>query len=69
MDVQALNAPASDFTPIPATGDPFILNDWQGTNTYRVIPKLREIGVESGPLNSLKAWGKKTWPNANWDVL
>ncbi len=67
--VQVLNSPSSAFTPIPATGDPFLLDDWQGTNTYRAIPKLREIGVESGPLSSLKAWAKKTWPNANWDAL
>jgi hypothetical protein len=48
---------------------PFELDALQGRNTYRVIPKLREIGVSSSVISSLIDWGKKTWPNANWEAL
>jgi len=48
---------------------PFGLLSLQGRNTYRVIPKLRELGVGPYVLSSLIDWGKQTWPNADWDAL
>ena len=47
----------------------FDLGAYQGRNTYRVIPKLREIGVEEGAIRDLIAWGRKTWPNGPWNSL
>lgn len=47
----------------------FDLGAYQGRNTYRVIPKLREIGVEEGAIRDLVAWGRKTWPNGPWNNL
>lgn len=49
--------------------DPFQLGAYQGRNTYRVIPKLRQIGVANSALNALIDWGDRTWPNADWDAL
>jgi hypothetical protein len=48
---------------------PFELDAMQGRNTYRVIPRFREIGVASSVISSLIDWGKKTWPRGNWDAL
>jgi hypothetical protein len=47
----------------------FDLGQYQGLNTYRVIPKLREIGVDNTAINDLIDWGLKTWPNGPWDGL
>lgn len=58
----------SCFDPSSRT-DPFGLDALQGRNTYRVIPKFRELGVSSTALTSLINWGERTWPNANWDAL
>lgn len=66
--VQPRNSPARDFTPCSGTCV-FELGEYQGTNTYRVIPKLRDIGVAPASVDRLISWGKKTWPNANWDSL
>jgi len=52
-----------------STGNTFDTDKYQGRNTYRVIPRLREIGVSSSVVNSLIDWGKKTWPYGNWDAL
>jgi hypothetical protein len=54
-----------DFSP----GDRFETDAFQGRNTYRVIPKLLQIGVDRGTVIALKDWGKKTWPNGPWDSL
>jgi hypothetical protein len=56
------------FEPASTTA-PFELVGWQGRNTYRVIPKLREIGVAQSALASLITWGKKTWPKGDWAAL
>jgi hypothetical protein len=47
----------------------FDLGAYQGRNTYRVIPKLREIGVAESAIGGLIAWGRKTWPNGPWSRL
>ncbi|MFE8070300.1 Ig-like domain-containing protein [Marinobacteraceae bacterium S3BR75-40.1] len=47
----------------------FDLGPYQGRNTYRVIPKLREIGVSNRAINDLIDWGEKTWPRGPWDDL
>ncbi len=47
----------------------FDLGEFQGRNTYRVIPKLREIGVAESAIQDLIDWGEKTWPNGPWDSL
>jgi hypothetical protein len=49
--------------------DPFGLEALQGRNTYRVIPKFRELGVSSASLARLISWGEKTWPRADWNAL
>ncbi len=46
-----------------STGTTFDTGKFQGRNTYRVIPRLREIGVASSVVDSLVAWGRKTWTN------
>ena len=56
---------STDFS----AGNTFDTGKFQGRNTYRVIPRLREIGVSSSVVSSLIDWGKKTWPNGNWDAL
>jgi len=52
-----------------SAGDRFDTDAFQGRNTYRVIPKLLQIGVDRNVVISLKDWGKKTWPNGSWDSL
>lgn len=49
-----------------ATTCTFDLGPYQGRNTYRVIPKLREIGVENSAITRLINWSEKTWPNGPW---
>jgi hypothetical protein len=66
-EVQDTNS--TDFSPAPARGEVFQLDAWQGRNTYRVIPLLRNIGVSTAAIRSLIDWGKRTWPRANWDAL
>lgn len=45
----------------------FDIGPYQGRNTYRVIPKLREIGVEENTLINLINWAEATWPHGPWD--
>nr|WP_010130642.1 Ig-like domain-containing protein [Microbulbifer agarilyticus] len=47
----------------------FDLGEYQGRNTYRVIPKLREIGVQDYAIQDLIDWAEKTWPHGPWDDL
>lgn len=47
----------------------FDLGPYQGRNTYRVIPELRNIGVAEGVIQDLIDWAEKTWPNGPWDDL
>ena len=65
--VQPPTDPSSDFKTCGTCE--FELGDFQGSNTYKVIPKLREIGVEASALNSLIDWSKTMWPNGNWESL
>jgi hypothetical protein len=66
--VQAPSAPSSDFKTCSGTCE-FVLGDTQGSNTYKVIPELRNIGVDGTALNELIDWSKTMWPNGNWDAL
>lgn len=66
--VQAPNAPSSDFRTCSGTCE-FVLGDVQGSNTYKVIPQLRSIGVEESALSKLIDWAKTMWPNGNWEAL
>jgi hypothetical protein len=59
---------SQDFSPCSGVCV-FDLGPYQGRNTYRVIPKLREIGVQASAINALIAWGRKTWPNGPWSRL
>ena len=52
-----------------STGTTFDTGALQGRNTFRVIPRLRELGIASSAVTSLIDWGKRTWPNGNWDSL
>jgi hypothetical protein len=56
---------STDFS----TGTTYDTGPLQGRNTFRVIPRLRELGVSSSVLTSLINWGEKTWPRGNWDSL
>ncbi len=47
----------------------FDLGEYQGRNTYRVIPELRKIGVSEDAIQKLIAWGQKTWPRGPWNNL
>jgi hypothetical protein len=47
----------------------FDLGEYQGRNTYRVIPGLRQIGVADGAIQDLIDWGQKTWPRGPWGNL
>lgn len=42
----------------------FDLGEYQGRNTYRVIPELRKIGVADSAINDLINWGEKPGPEA-----
>jgi hypothetical protein len=53
---------STDFS----TGTTYDTGPLQGRNTFRVIPRLRELGVSSSVLTSLINWGEKTWPRGNW---
>jgi hypothetical protein len=64
--VQARNS--TDFTPFTGVCT-FDLGEYQGRNTYRVIPKLLEIGVADSAIDDLIDWAEKTWPNGPWDDL
>ncbi len=55
--------------PQSAASQPFAVGPYQGTNTYRAIPGLREVGVAQTSINKLTAWCRKTWPNGSWDRL
>lgn len=60
---------STDFSPCASSGCAFLLDAYQGLNTYRVIPKLRELGVTETALNGLIDWGKYTWAKGPWDRL
>jgi hypothetical protein len=66
--VQSPSSPSSDFRTCSGTCG-FELGDFQGSNTYKVIPALRSIGVEESALNRLIDWSKTMWPNGNWEAL
>ena len=57
---------STDFSPCGSSCT-FDLGPYQGRNTYRVIPKLREIGVAENVLQDLIDWCEKTWPRGPWD--
>lgn len=78
-DVQDPNDPKLDFTPFDFVKGkkPFdIPGPWQGTNTFRVIPQLREVAkVDEPTLDKLIDWAKGMWPGAQnvgkpaWEAL
>jgi hypothetical protein len=45
----------------------FDLGEYQGRNTYRVIPELRKIGVSESVIEDLIDWSQKTWPRGPWN--
>jgi hypothetical protein len=47
----------------------FDLGAYQGRNTYRVIPELRDIGVPGNAIDNLIDWAEKTWPLGPWDSV
>jgi len=57
---------STDFSPCSGTCS-FSTGPTQGRNTYRVIPELREIGVDEAVLQELIDWAEDTWPNGPWD--
>ncbi|MDX1696601.1 MAG: hypothetical protein R3208_22740 [Ketobacteraceae bacterium] len=59
---------STDFSPCGGSCT-FDLGPYQGRNTYRVIPKFREIGVAESAITDLIDWCEKTWPNGPWDDL
>ena len=67
-EVQAPNAPSSSFRTCGSSCQ-FVLGDTQGSNTYKVIPLLRELGVQESALNPLIDWADTMWPNGNWGAL
>jgi hypothetical protein len=60
---------STNFSAAPARGNIFDLGPLQGRNTYRAIPRLRDIGVAPSVISSLIDWGARTWPRANWNAL
>ena len=66
--VQSPSSPSSDFRTCSGTCG-FELGDVQGSNTYKVIPQLRSIGVQESELGKLIDWSKTMWPNGNWEAL
>ncbi len=66
--VQSPSSPSSDFRTCSGTCG-FELGDEQGSNTYKVIPELRRIGVQESALDKLIDWSKTMWPNGNWEAL
>lgn len=66
--VQSPSSPSSDFRTCSGTCG-FELGDVQGSNTYKVIPELRRIGVQESALDKLIDWSKTMWPNGNWEAL
>ena len=66
--VQSPSSPSSDFRTCSGTCG-FELGDFQGSNTYKVIPELRRIGVQESALDKLIDWSKTMWPNGNWEAL
>jgi hypothetical protein len=66
--VQSPSSPSSDFRTCSGTCG-FELGDVQGSNTYKVIPQLRSIGVQESALGKLIDWSKTMWPNGNWEAL
>lgn len=66
--VQSPSASSGSFRTCSGTCE-FELGDVQGSNTYKVIPELRRIGVEESALNKLIDWSKTMWPNGNWEAL
>ncbi|MGE5453447.1 MAG: immunoglobulin-like domain-containing protein [Acidobacteriota bacterium] len=56
---------STDFSPCSGVCT-FDLGPYQGRNTYRVIPALRQIGVSESAVQSLIDWGQKTWPRGPW---
>ncbi|MFT6903611.1 MAG: hypothetical protein ACJAS1_000255 [Oleiphilaceae bacterium] len=47
----------------------FDLGAYQGRNTYRVIPELRNIGVSENVIEDLIDWAQKTWPKGPWNKV
>ncbi len=66
--VQSPSASSGSFRTCSGTCE-FELGDVQGSNTYKVIPELRRIGVEDSALDKLIDWSKTMWPNGNWEAL
>jgi hypothetical protein len=65
-EVQDRNS--TNFSPCSGTCT-FEIGAYQGLNTYRVIPKLREIGVQESAIQDLLDWSQKTWPKGPWSRL
>ncbi|WP_144395335.1 Ig-like domain-containing protein [Pleionea sediminis] len=57
---------STDFSPCGSRCS-FDLGQFQGRNTYRVIPKFRELGVPENVLSDLIDWCEKTWPRGPWN--
>lgn len=60
---------SSGFKRCGSGGCKFELIAEQGSNTFKVIPLFRTLGVASGTLERVIEWGKYTWPNNDWNSL
>lgn len=67
-EVQAPSSSSGNFRRCSGTCE-FELGAEQGSNTYKVIPELRRIGVEESALNKLIGWSKTMWPKGDWEEL
>ncbi len=61
---------SNDFQGYDGAGPIFDLGPLQGRNTYRAIPKLRQVvQVDQAVMSDLIDWSAQMWPKANWNVL
>ncbi len=67
-EVQPPSSSSGNFRACRGTCE-FELGAEQGSNTYKVIPELRRIGVGESALNKLIDWSKTMWPKGDWEEL
>ncbi len=60
----------ADYVPTAWDGSGYEFDEAHHANViYRVVPRLREVGLDDALVNDLADWGASLWPGGDWDAV
>ncbi len=60
-----------DYVPTPHDGKKYLISSSRthADGVYRAIPHMKENGMDTALIERLRVWGKKMWPEGDWEAL